>query len=746
MHFSPGPGATVPLLTVLLVLPVALTFHLRRNALSASVADRTVVWFAFVRSLRWTLIGAMVLWWAATDFVGLRGYTFAAADALGWGDSAAGYVLSIFLAWLPIFLVVVLCTVISQPVYAGIRGLTWTRGELAKLAVLRMGTTYVPLLLIIASFKALGDSGSLPDYFYCFGGATTIYLVSARFLRTTMQWKPEALTSGELRDRAFALAKKLGAKLNQIYVVPAGKMQMANAFASSANAVLLTEHLLARLNKREVDAVLAHELAHIKHNHARTRGMIAGAAGAGIGFWYAAAGDSPYLPLLDIAFCCALLFGLYFLSRKFEFTADAEGARLTGDAESMISGLARLHALNVFPVRWGSGTEKTMTHPSVTRRAEAIAKAAGFPIERVSMVLESALAVPPAPELSPSERYILPEGVQGGAKVFSTELKRRMHWQSYLTSLAVMTAVPAAIVRAIDIWGWPQRGWMISGTAFLFTALVWLACSNYAPVAGLNRVGKHLRRKLEQEGAHPGAWDGVFVGFSPEATVRVYDSGSAWDVGYFFIAGDRLCYWGEATRFTLRRDQIVSAQLGPGMPGVLKVPSIYITWSNAATGRNETFRIGRSDRRSLLSMAEATRALEKRIAAWLANEPSASRNELNSLPEPLAELGPPSVGAVTGTSLRQYARPGQVIRSVVIVGFLAGCATALFGIPVDVTSLIAHVFHLVGPDEADFRGWYAVLASLLAVLLSFAPFWFHRDLASGTATRMNPVRPIPESK
>jgi Zn-dependent protease with chaperone function len=688
----------------------------------------------------------MALWWAATDFVGLRGYTLSATDALRWSDSTAGYVLSVFLEWLPIFLVVVLCTVISQPVYAGVRGLSWTRGELAKLSLCRLGATYVPLLLLVSSVRSIDDSGSVTGFLYCFAGAAAIYLISLRFLRKTMEWKPEALTSGELRDRAFALAAKLGAKLNQIYIVPAGKLQMANAFASSANTVLLTDYLLARLNKREVDAVLAHELAHIKHRHARIRGMIAGAAGAGIGFWYTAAGDSPYLPLLDVAFCCALLFGLYFLSRRFEFTADADGARLTGDPESMISGLARLHVLNVFPIQWGKWTDKTMTHPSTTRRAEAIAKATGYPVERVPLVLAAALAIPAASESDPSDYYALPDSVQGGAKIFSTEFKRRIYWQSYLASLAVTTVVPAAVVRAIDALGWPPRGWLTFCAAFLITASVWLARENYLSVAGQGRMRKQLRWKFEHQGIQPGISKGVFVGFSPGASVRVYDTNIVWDLGYLFIAGNRLGYWGEATRFVLRRDQIVSVHMGPGFPSLFKLGSIYVTWFNATNGKNETFRIGRSDGRSLLSMGKTTRRLEKRIEAWLANEPRASEDEMNFLPEPLAELGTPLVGAVTGTSVRQYARLGQLIRSIVIVGFLAGCATALFGIPVDLTSPIARGFHLVGPDEADLRGWYAVLASLCLALLSFAPFWFYRDVSSTAEIRLNPVRPIPESK
>jgi Zn-dependent protease with chaperone function len=742
MNYVPGPATSALLLIFLLILPVALTLHLRRNALTAPPADRTAAWFAFVRSLHWTVIGALVLWWAATDFVGLRGYTLAAAEALGWGDAAAQYVLSIFLCWLPILLVMVFCSVLSQPVYAGVRGLTWTRGELAKLSLLRMGVSYVPLILFLASFGIL-DSSGLPDWLLCYGGAFAIYLVSLRLLRTAIQWKPEALTSGDLRDRAFALAANLGVKLKQIYIVPAGKMQMANAFASSANTVLLTDYLIAQLNRREVDAIVAHELAHIKHKHAQTRGAITGVLGAGIAIWYGASGDTSWLrlpvprPLLEICFCWAFLFALYFLSRRFEFTADREGARLTGDPEALITGLAKVHALNAFPVRWGKWTDKTMTHPSTSRRAEAIAEATGYPVERVPILLESAES---STDANPPDRYVLPEHVHRGTKVFSTEFKRRFSWRVYLTSLGTMVLVPAVLVRAMDATGWPLPGWVIFAAAAIVCVLCrWLLLS-FVTWMGTRRLTRLLRAKFRQEGIAPDAWEGVVVGFSPDANVRVYDGSYSWDMGYLFLTSDRLCYWGEAMRFALKRDQIIAVQLGPGAPGWFQTPSVLVTWSNAATGKQETFRVSCGE--SALSLrGKHNRALARWIQAWNANE-----NVAASWPQLPADLGPPAVGATTSIAVIQLARPNRFVWSIMMMGFFAGCACAILGIPVDVTSPIAHGFGLAGPDKANQLGWYAVFATWVVLVLSFAPFWIYRDAKPATPVRLHETQTVPESK
>jgi Zn-dependent protease with chaperone function len=51
-------------------------------------------------------------------------------------------------------------------------------------------------------------------------------------------------------------------------MMPAGKSQMANAFASRNHLEFFTDYLLNRLNKREVSAVAAHEITHIQKKHA----------------------------------------------------------------------------------------------------------------------------------------------------------------------------------------------------------------------------------------------------------------------------------------------------------------------------------------------------------------------------------------------------------------------------------------------------------------------------------------------
>jgi Zn-dependent protease with chaperone function len=80
--------------------------------------------------------------------------------------------------------------------------------------------------------------------------------------------KLNRLKSGELRNQALGIASAVGVTIDRVYVVPAGKGHLINAFGMS-NAIGLTDNLGKYLNKRQKGYVIAHELAHVKLKHAR---------------------------------------------------------------------------------------------------------------------------------------------------------------------------------------------------------------------------------------------------------------------------------------------------------------------------------------------------------------------------------------------------------------------------------------------------------------------------------------------
>ena len=68
----------------------------------------------------------------------------------------------------------------------------------------------------------------------------------------------------------------------------------------------------------------------------------------------------------------------YFLSRRFEYAADAAGVELTRNPVTAIRALVNLHRITEVPMDCDKVTELFMTHPALTRRARAIGEKGGI--------------------------------------------------------------------------------------------------------------------------------------------------------------------------------------------------------------------------------------------------------------------------------------------------------------------------------------------------------------------------------
>jgi heat shock protein HtpX len=137
--------------------------------------------------------------------------------------------------------------------------------------------------------------------------------------------------------------------------------QQPNAFATGRNSdhavVCVTLGLMNALDARELEGVIAHELAHIKHRHMLVGTLAAAMAGA-IGLFASIArwgfilgtgrddeGGNPFaLLLMAIVAPIAAVVVQMAISRQNEFQADASAVRLTGDKGGLASALRRLEA------------------------------------------------------------------------------------------------------------------------------------------------------------------------------------------------------------------------------------------------------------------------------------------------------------------------------------------------------------------------------------------------------------------
>ena len=138
----------------------------------------------------------------------------------------------------------------------------------------------------------------------------------------------------------------------RLYMIP---VDQPNAFATGRNpkhsAVAVTRGIMQTLSEDELRGVLAHELAHVKHRDILIQSVAAtiGAAITYLGYmllWFGGDDESPFglvasLALVLLAPIAASIIQLS-ISRQREFAADAGGAEICGNPESLASALLRL--------------------------------------------------------------------------------------------------------------------------------------------------------------------------------------------------------------------------------------------------------------------------------------------------------------------------------------------------------------------------------------------------------------------
>lgn len=162
-------------------------------------------------------------------------------------------------------------------------------------------------------------------------------------------------TGGELYSMVDELRQRAGLPMPRVYICP---QAAPNAFATgrspSRSAVAVTEGLLQIMDRRELEGVIAHELAHIKNRDtlistvaATVSGLLAMLAQWGFLLGGSRQGSNPLIVLATMilaAVGAALIKAA--ISRSREFVADAEGARIAGTPRGLMSALGKLEAMS----------------------------------------------------------------------------------------------------------------------------------------------------------------------------------------------------------------------------------------------------------------------------------------------------------------------------------------------------------------------------------------------------------------
>jgi heat shock protein HtpX len=148
------------------------------------------------------------------------------------------------------------------------------------------------------------------------------------------------------------LSTRADLPMPSIYVIP---QDQPNAFATGRSpkrsAVAVTSGIMKLLSEDELRGVISHELAHIRHRDILVQSVAATIGGAitwiaYMMLWFGGEDESPLslvasLAMVLLAPIAASLIQLA-VSRQREYAADATGAEICGNPESLASALLRL--------------------------------------------------------------------------------------------------------------------------------------------------------------------------------------------------------------------------------------------------------------------------------------------------------------------------------------------------------------------------------------------------------------------
>ena len=221
-----------------------------------------------------------------------------------------------------------------------------------------------------------------------------------RMYRARLVGREEA---SELYDIVEGLARRAGLPMPRVAIIPG---QQPNAFATGRNpehaVVAATEGILRILERDEIEAVMAHELAHVRNRDMLISSVAATLAGAimvlaRFGLFFGGGdrnrGGGALALLVVILAPVAAMIVQAAISRSREFAADAGGAEISGKPRALASALQKLeagakrvplqgnpataHMFIVHPFRGGGIFSLFSTHPPTEERVARLQEMRG---------------------------------------------------------------------------------------------------------------------------------------------------------------------------------------------------------------------------------------------------------------------------------------------------------------------------------------------------------------------------------
>ena len=328
----------------------------RQENLSHRMADEsktTSRWIGFRRGLHVATLGAIAAWWALWSFHRFAVLISKLAFRFGGNDL-------VFLKRFLFFVVPVGTVFVLQAACYSLdrifMGRRWTPTDVLRLALWRTVSPTVATLLVATAFDAMYDQ-RLAGLCWLISAALLAMLGAFR-LRMAEGTKLQRVKSGDLYRRAFVIAKEMRTPLKRVYVVPAGRGHLTNAYGLS-QSIAVTDNYGKFLDRAELDFVIAHELGHVKGKHGRKKlSIVTGVVAtlAAICFFFPPA-LIRFRPFINFFLLLVPMLTFYSWSRRFEYAADKSSVEFTHDAKAAIRALDNLYDFNQTPTRCSRITE-----------------------------------------------------------------------------------------------------------------------------------------------------------------------------------------------------------------------------------------------------------------------------------------------------------------------------------------------------------------------------------------------------
>jgi hypothetical protein len=520
-----------PVLGVLWLTPLALALWLRRAARRATHADPIAVWYGTWIWLQRLATATCCVWIAAVSLLDAGKIThFLLQNVVVVGQATVVVLLSL----VPPLLALLVCLALLAPVLHWPEPVRW----LTRCLLRRRVWGYFAVISV-AGFAALGVEAlpaqqGLAQSFFAAG--LLAGMVSVFGLLRTLIYPQKEVPPGELAARAAELAEENAVSLRHLIVWPAAHWRLINIFELPGGHIFLTQALATHLSKRELDALVAHQLAFLWRRRVRylwvplTAGLLIGGVGAGAALLSLHFGVDPHrtFPLVFPALLLAWPLTELLLPR-YGARLDLDAVALTGDTEALLTALAKLDRLDLLPVTSTDWRTQRPGDHGLRSRLQFLAEAEDIPPERLDEVL--------AGPGSGSDHYpVLPAAENtevGTEQAFSPAIKQRIVQRLMLLLFATM-GLPLLLVGYLS-WRAGMQGvvlWL--GYALGAAGASWLSKRALRGVE--QSVEKNVRCQLEsrlhQEGVSGAVAFDRFVGLAPEPNPRIYAGFFDWDMGF----------------------------------------------------------------------------------------------------------------------------------------------------------------------------------------------------------------------